>query len=37
VPADEADIFRNIGEDVGADPATVWRVIRGCLGLESVI
>jgi hypothetical protein len=35
--ADEADSRSTIGEDVGADPATVWRVIRGCVDLESVI
>jgi hypothetical protein len=35
--ADEADSRSTIGEYAGADPATVWRVIRGCGGLESVI
>jgi hypothetical protein len=47
--ADEADSRSTIGEDVGTTPtgdgeavsgwwpATVWRVTRGCVGLESVI
>src|SRR5438093_6944148 len=36
-PAAEADSRCTIGEDAGGDPAKVWRVIRGCGGLESVI
>src|SRR5947208_6727891 len=36
-PAAEADSRSTIGEDAGGDPAKVWRVNRGCGGLESVI